>query len=122
MSKDNADSNEFWEISSIQGPNVEYGVQKFPTKSEALKAWEQTRAGYRLADVKGGVHTVISQSFSTEQEPLFCCGKVAKIPGHDGTFDVTCPDHNVHYTVTRETTGRSQAGGLTGKLTYRRWF
>jgi hypothetical protein len=122
MSTHNPDSSEFWEISSIQG-HAEYGVHKFTKKLDAVKAWKQTGPGYRLAHVKGGVHTVISQSFSTDQEPLLCCGKVAKIPQHDGTFDVSCPDHKVDYTVTRETTGRSDVGvGVSGRLTFRRWF
>ncbi len=64
----------------------------------------------------------MAQSNPTNQESLFCCPKMAKIPERDGTHDVTCPDHKVRYTVTRETTGPSTSGmGLAGNLTYRRW-
>lgn len=119
---DDAGSNEFWEISSIQPP-VEYGVQKFSSRAEAEKVWRQTGPGHRLAHIKGGVHTVIAESFSTDRKPLFCCSKMAKIPERDGTFDVACPDHNVRYTVTRETTGPSRVGvGVTGQVTFRRWY
>jgi hypothetical protein len=64
----------------------------------------------------------MAQSKPTNQESLFCCGKMAKVPEHDGTFEVTCPDHHVRYTVIRETTGPSEVGvGVTGNLTFRRW-
>jgi len=119
---DDAGSNEFWEISSLQPP-VEYGVQKFSSRTEAEKAWSQTGPGHRLAHIKGGVHTVIAESFSADQKPLFCCGKMAQIPERDGTSDVTCADHDVRYTVTRETTGPYRVGvGVTGQVTFRRWY
>jgi hypothetical protein len=63
----------------------------------------------------------MAQSNPAIQESLFCCGKMAQIPEHDGTFEVTCPDHHVRYTVIRETTGPSEVGvGVTGNLTFRR--
>jgi len=55
-------------------------------------------------------------------DAVFFCGKMAKIPEHDGTFDITCPEHHVRSTVIRETTGPViSCVGITGNLTYRRW-